>query len=177
MIEELIALSDMLEQIHLDPLVSDCITWKLTQDGTYSARSAYNFQFEGMVRCKAYKCIWRTWAPSKCKIFLFFLKIQDLPMDGHATKDPNWLMCFCLEGGKKIISVPCVCDALKRPTTFFRNAPGPGKSGRQWQAAPTFHPCFHHTGTWTCLWWIGYSSLVKMFKIQQEEKELSHLQP
>lgn len=71
MMVELIGLSSLLENILLNPLVRDSIMWKLTSDGAYSASSAYHFQFEGMIKSKFYKCIWRIWAPVKCKIFLW----------------------------------------------------------------------------------------------------------
>ncbi|KAI4975347.1 hypothetical protein ZWY2020_048954 [Hordeum vulgare] len=71
MIDELINLSTLLAQTHLSTTISNSITWKLTSDGAYSARSAYLFQFEGMINYSLYSSIWRTWAPPKCKIFLW----------------------------------------------------------------------------------------------------------
>ncbi|KAE8791162.1 hypothetical protein D1007_34420 [Hordeum vulgare] len=71
MIDELINLSNLLDQTHLSTTIRDSIAWKLTTDVTYSARSAYLFQFECMINYNLYTSIWRTWAPPKCKIFLW----------------------------------------------------------------------------------------------------------
>ncbi|KAI5016341.1 hypothetical protein ZWY2020_006192 [Hordeum vulgare] len=71
MIDELINLSTLLNQTHLSTTIRDSITWKLTTDGAYTARSAYLFQFEGMINYSLYTLIWRTWAPPKCKTFLW----------------------------------------------------------------------------------------------------------
>lgn len=71
MIEELINLSSLLSQTQLNPLLEDHITWKFTDDGSYSTRSAYLLQFEGMIKSHLYNSVWRGWAPAKCKIFLW----------------------------------------------------------------------------------------------------------
>jgi hypothetical protein len=38
---------EMLQAVHLDPHTPDSITWKLTNDGHYSSKTAYTMQFLG----------------------------------------------------------------------------------------------------------------------------------
>ncbi|KAI4997019.1 hypothetical protein ZWY2020_052361 [Hordeum vulgare] len=71
MMYELINLSNLLDQTNLHTTINNSITWKLTSDGKYSARTAYLLQFEGMIQYNLHTSIWRAWAPPKCKIFLW----------------------------------------------------------------------------------------------------------
>jgi hypothetical protein len=57
--------------LHLD--TPDTITWKLSNDGSYTANSVYKIHFEGQVRSEAPIIVWQQWAPAKCKLFLWLL--------------------------------------------------------------------------------------------------------
>jgi hypothetical protein len=52
---------------------NDGITCKLTNSGEYTAASAYNAQFEGMINSYMMKAVWKTWAPPKCKLFAWLV--------------------------------------------------------------------------------------------------------
>jgi hypothetical protein len=45
--------------------------WKLESDGEYSSKSAYKAFFEGSTTFKPWKRIWKSWAPNKCKMFMW----------------------------------------------------------------------------------------------------------
>jgi hypothetical protein len=47
----------------------DEISWKLANNGQYSAKSAYNMQFEGLTLSKMPTLVWKPWATPKCKSF------------------------------------------------------------------------------------------------------------
>ena len=47
----------------------DAIIWKLTTNGTYSAKSACIAQFAGLIRTPFDRLIWKTWALEKCRFF------------------------------------------------------------------------------------------------------------
>ena len=47
MLEELISLATMLDDVTLNPDVTDTIRWRFEASGEYTARSAYRIQFEG----------------------------------------------------------------------------------------------------------------------------------
>lgn len=47
----------------------DQLIWRWTNDGSYSAHSAYLATFPGAVACHSWKLIWKTWAPPRVKFF------------------------------------------------------------------------------------------------------------
>ena len=47
----------------------DCIRWKWTANGEYSAKSAYLATFHGSTRCQAWKLTWKCWAPPRVRFF------------------------------------------------------------------------------------------------------------
>ncbi|CAN6163562.1 unnamed protein product [Urochloa humidicola] len=57
------------QRIALRPEVPDQIVWKLSADGEYSAKSAYEAQFLGATNTRLDNLIWKVWAPPKCKFF------------------------------------------------------------------------------------------------------------
>ena len=61
-------------RLHQD--IPDNITWKLTADGTFRTKSAYEAQFVGSSSTSFDNLIWKIWAPPKCKIFSW-LAIQN----------------------------------------------------------------------------------------------------
>jgi len=61
-------------RLHQD--IPDNITWKLTADGTFRTKSAYEAQFVGSSSTSFDNLIWKIWAPPKCKMFSW-LAIQN----------------------------------------------------------------------------------------------------
>lgn len=51
--------------------VADRHFWKLSGSGQYSAKSAYSAFFEGSVLFSLGDRIWKSWAPPKCKFFMW----------------------------------------------------------------------------------------------------------
>ncbi|KAL6626269.1 hypothetical protein ACP70R_029995 [Stipagrostis hirtigluma subsp. patula] len=47
--------------------------WRLESSGQYTARSAYRAFFYGAITFEPWRRIWKTWAPAKCKIFLWLV--------------------------------------------------------------------------------------------------------
>lgn len=47
----------------------DCIRWKWTANGEYSAKSTYLATFHGSTRCQAWKLTWKCWAPPRVRFF------------------------------------------------------------------------------------------------------------
>jgi hypothetical protein len=64
----------------------DFIIWSLTRDGEYSAKSAYSVQFEGSMKSTFPSRVWKVWAPSRCKFFLWLL----LQSRVWTTTDCSW---------------------------------------------------------------------------------------
>ena len=47
----------------------DRLVWRWTASGAYSAQFGYLATFQGSTTCRAWKMIWRPWAPPKIKFF------------------------------------------------------------------------------------------------------------
>jgi hypothetical protein len=55
----------------LQPGVEDRHIFSIGPDGMYSAKSAYNGLFMGSVSFGHYTRVWKTWAPPKCRFFIW----------------------------------------------------------------------------------------------------------
>ena len=64
---------DMVDGIILHPEILDRYNWKLTQDGSYSSKSAYTAFFLGSIKFGSWRRIWKTWAPLRCKFFIWLV--------------------------------------------------------------------------------------------------------
>jgi hypothetical protein len=51
----------------------DSISWILSPNGVYTAKSAYRVQFEGRQLSLLPSLVWDAWAPAKCKLFAWLL--------------------------------------------------------------------------------------------------------
>jgi hypothetical protein len=49
----------------------DYHSWKFESSGIFSSRSAYRAFFVGAIQFEPWKRLWKTWAPNKCKIFVW----------------------------------------------------------------------------------------------------------
>jgi hypothetical protein len=72
-IVDFVELWALVNEISLDEDTKDDIKWKFTSNGEYSAASAYNAQFEGMVNSFMMEAVWKTWALPKCKLFAWLI--------------------------------------------------------------------------------------------------------
>jgi len=62
---------DPLEGVILQQGVPDQFWWKLSQSGSYSSKTAYAACFVGSIRFPPWRRIWKSWAPLRCKFFLW----------------------------------------------------------------------------------------------------------
>jgi len=65
-----------IRNVQLSPLEEDRITWKFTPSGQYSAASAYKAQFIGCTRAERPNYLWKSWAPPKCKFFMWLVTLR-----------------------------------------------------------------------------------------------------
>jgi hypothetical protein len=72
-IVEYTKLWEELEGIVLSDSQQDTISWIMTADGAYSAKSAYALHFIGRTQCESADQAWRTKAPPKCKFFIWLM--------------------------------------------------------------------------------------------------------
>uniref|UniRef100_A0A8I6WA49 Reverse transcriptase zinc-binding domain-containing protein n=1 Tax=Hordeum vulgare subsp. vulgare TaxID=112509 RepID=A0A8I6WA49_HORVV len=99
--EEVIRLHRWLQDrdLHLKEETTHTITWNLEASGTYTARSAYKAQFQGVMKSDFKKIIWMTWAPPRLKIFAWLLLRDRLWCNDRLQRRgwPNGYFCqLCL---------------------------------------------------------------------------------
>ena len=70
---EFLALWDILSEVVLQPGVEDAHIWHLSTSGQYSAKSAYEGFFIGSTVFRPRERIWKTWAPGKCRFFMWLV--------------------------------------------------------------------------------------------------------
>lgn len=73
LITEFVSLWGRLQDIVLQPLQEDTITWLHSSDGQYTAKSAYELQFIGTTSSHTAEITWQTRAPPKCKFFVWLM--------------------------------------------------------------------------------------------------------
>ncbi|GJN07886.1 hypothetical protein PR202_ga25756 [Eleusine coracana subsp. coracana] len=62
----------VLLEFHLDS-EEDRHTWTHEPSDCYSSKSAYRAYFQGAITFQPWKRIWGSWAPGKCKLFLWLV--------------------------------------------------------------------------------------------------------
>jgi hypothetical protein len=62
-----------LSEIELHPHIEDRHIFSVAPNGKYSAKAAYKGLFLGSCTSGQYKRVWKTWAPSKCRFFLWLV--------------------------------------------------------------------------------------------------------
>jgi hypothetical protein len=72
-IAEFLHLWDVLLTVQLQPDISDNHFWRLAAQGKHSAKAAYEYFFLGAAGFAPYQKIWKTWAPAKCRFFLWLV--------------------------------------------------------------------------------------------------------
>lgn len=101
--------------------VDDSIVWKWTTNEKYRAKSAYHFQFEGMIISPSTKLNWKEWPLVKFKIF------NQLVCD---IKSGVRIDRFANQGvGQTIISTSYASETSKPLIPYCSNAQSQSKSG------------------------------------------------
>ena len=68
---EYLQLWNLIDNVELQHDTPDQHTWRLSNHGIYSSKSAYEAFFTGTIKFGPWRCIWKTWAPLKCKLFIW----------------------------------------------------------------------------------------------------------
>jgi hypothetical protein len=71
---EYIELYQELDQVVLQPDIPDGHTWRLSPTGQFSTKLAYVAMFQGAIPFEPAERVWKTWAPSKCKFFIWLVE-------------------------------------------------------------------------------------------------------
>ncbi|CAO2038521.1 unnamed protein product [Urochloa humidicola] len=70
---EYFGLWHFLAGFELQPEVEDSHIWLFSSSGKYSAKSAYEAMFIGSTQFRPWERIWKSWAPNKCKFFMWLV--------------------------------------------------------------------------------------------------------
>jgi hypothetical protein len=70
---EFLDLWDLHYDFQLQLEVEDAHIWRLSSSGQYSAKSAYETFFIGTTLFGPYERIWKSWAPPKCRFFMWLV--------------------------------------------------------------------------------------------------------
>jgi len=72
---EYFQLWDIIQDFMLSPN-EDSHSWRFETSGVFTTKSAYRAFFHGSINFEPWRRIWKTWAPPKCKVFLW-LAVRD----------------------------------------------------------------------------------------------------
>jgi hypothetical protein len=70
---EYLELWDIISVVVLQEGVPDRHIWRLSTAGQYTAKSAYDALFQGAIRFEPYERIWKSWAPPRCRFFMWLV--------------------------------------------------------------------------------------------------------
>jgi hypothetical protein len=117
LVEQLVALWEAVRNVHLDVGEPDQIIWKFTNNGHYTASSAYHVQCCGTPSTNFNSLIWKAWAPGKCK-FHAWLIIQNRvwTSDRLATRgwQNNGCCALCRRETETALHLVATCRYTKR---------------------------------------------------------------
>jgi hypothetical protein len=95
---QFIELWQLVNGVQLQSGVEDSVVWKLTANGQYSAASAYNLQFLGLVQSAMNTIVWKAWATPKAKHHAW-LAFQNRLWTADRLEKRGWANCglcpFC----------------------------------------------------------------------------------
>ena len=144
-LSQFVALWMLLLNVHLVPDIVDEIRWKLTENGEYSAKTAYTMQFMGTIASPMGKTVWRAWGPPKTKFFLW-LAWQNRLWTADRLARRGWPNCgacpLCKQTMESVSHLFVHCRVTQRVWNFIIH----------WLGLHTLQPL-----TWTTLsfneWW------------------------
>ena len=70
---DFLSLWDLIYDFQLQPDIEDSHIWRFSSSGQYSAKSAYENFFIGSTQFGPYERIWKSWAPPKCRFFMWLV--------------------------------------------------------------------------------------------------------
>jgi hypothetical protein len=143
---QFVELWKLLDTILLIPDSNDEITWKLTQDGNYTTKSAYEMQWFGLIYSPLDKMVWKAWAPPKTKFFAWLVN-QNRIWTADRLAKRGWPNCGLFPLCKQCTETVDHLFVNCRYTTRLWN------SVIQWLAINVGHQHHHGTNLTVPEWW------------------------
>ena len=122
--------------LNLNEQLRDTIQWKHTASGSFSTSSAYNCQFQGMIKTSFRKMPWQAWAPARLKFTVWLLLKNRLWSNDRLQRRgwPNGYFCqLCLRN-------------LETAAHLFWQCNLPGMFGRGWRHGTVVTPSTRSDG-------------------------------
>jgi hypothetical protein len=107
-LSQFVDLWGLINNFQLDEDEDDDITWKLTSNGQYTTKSAYEVQFLGSTLSCLHKSVWKNWAPPKTIFFIWLL------YQNRVGPPTGWR-----RGGGRIAAYVLFASVARSPWTTF----------------------------------------------------------
>ena len=105
---EYLVLWDKIDGVILQHDVPDQYRWKLTQYGIYTSKSTYEACFVGSIKFTPWRKVWRSWAPLRCKFFVWL-----------AVKHRLWMADRLASRGMQHHPACLMCDQAQETTNHL----------------------------------------------------------
>ena len=125
----------------------DTISWKFTSSGKYSVATTYMAYFAGLVLSNTAAITWKTWAPPKCKFFVWLI-----------LQNRVWTATGCIgEGGQIVACAPFASRPRRLPHISSFSVDSPLEFGMKLSASSACMAIRRWLGTMKTLSVIGGS--------------------
>ncbi|GJN20314.1 hypothetical protein PR202_gb07677 [Eleusine coracana subsp. coracana] len=115
---ELFQLADILADVVLSE-EEDLHIWRFDNSGQYTTKSTYLAFFNGAIQFEPWRRIWKSWAPAKCKIFLWLAVRNNVGQQIVWQKETSLILTIAY----------CVTKKLKISNIFLPRVYLPGSFG------------------------------------------------
>jgi hypothetical protein len=132
-LSQFVDLWSLLQDFQLNDNLEDDISWRLTENGCYTSKSAYEVQFLGSTMSPLYKSVWKVWAPPKIKFFAWLVNQNRIWTADRLAKRgwPNCGLCpLCKRCTESVDHLFVHCRFTKRLWERVK----------EWLGIPHIHP-------------------------------------
>jgi len=149
---EFVKLWELLRDVQLQPNQEDEIRWKLTPAGMYTTASAYKAEFTGCTRAALAGGLWKTWAPPKCKLFIWLITQNRVwTSDRLARRDwPHSPFCPLCRSVRE--SAHHLLSECRYTGKIWQHV-------ADWVAYPELSPNAWRPSDSACTWWLNIATM------------------
>lgn len=164
-INELVQLGGLLQNVQLQQNAADDIRWNWNESGSYSAKSAYLFQFQGSFSPIDFYSIWKSEAEPMMRFFGWLILHKKTPTAQNLLRRHwpcNWICSLCGEAFEDTNHLFNECSFFRKvwlSICHWQNIPGAQLSddnGAWWTGLNQLYPKSLQTkvrGSLLATWW------------------------
>jgi hypothetical protein len=138
-IDELVRLGSRLQEVMLLENTPDDIHWKWTPNGEYSAKSAYEAQFQGMITNINFTPLWKAQAEPKHRFFGWLILHQRTLTAENLLRRHwpcNWICSLCTNAFEDANHLAEECSFTRNVWNLVCSWLGYNLSPQSWQDTP-----------------------------------------